>query len=96
MTVYFDDGSSCAGSVIVACDGANSRIRRQLFPAQENYVIPVRLIGVKMDVAPEAMEPLRRLDAYFLQGTASQNDSYVYFSSGWFRRAATLSGTLPG
>lgn len=66
--------------MIVACDGGNSRIRRHLIPGQENYQIPVRLIGVKLNVTPEEAEPLRQLDPYFLQGTASQNDSYLYFS----------------
>ena len=80
VTVHFDDGSSSDGCLVVACDGGNSRIRRQIFPGQENYQIPVRLIGVKLDITPDDIEPLRRLDAYFLQGTASQNDSYVYFS----------------
>ncbi|KAH8902430.1 FAD/NAD(P)-binding domain-containing protein [Coniochaeta sp. PMI_546] len=80
VTVYFDDGSSSQGSMIVACDGGNSRIRRHLIPGQENYQIPVRLIGVKLNVTPEEVEPLRQLDPYFLQGTASQNDSYLYFS----------------
>lgn len=80
VTVHFDDGSSSEGIVVVACDGGSSRIRRQLLPGQENYQIPVCLIGVKLDVSAEEIEPLRQLDAYFLQGTASKNDSYVYFS----------------
>lgn len=81
VTVHFDDGSSSEGIVVVACDGGSSRIRRQLLPGQENYQIPVNLIGVKLEVSAEEIEPLRQLDAYFLQGTASKNDSYVYFSS---------------
>jgi 2-polyprenyl-6-methoxyphenol hydroxylase-like FAD-dependent oxidoreductase len=81
VTVRFDDGSSSDGSVVVACDGGSSRIRRQLLPGQENYQIPVRLMGVKLDVSPEEIEPFRQLDPCFLQGTASQNDSYIYFSS---------------
>lgn len=81
MTVRFDDGTSAEGSVVVACDGGSSRIRRQLFPGQENYVIPVRVIGVKLDLTAEEIEPMRKLDPYFLQGAASENNSYVFFSS---------------
>ncbi|KAB5523168.1 hypothetical protein GE09DRAFT_1043775 [Coniochaeta sp. 2T2.1] len=80
VSVLFDDGSVSQGSVVVACDGGNSRLRQQLFPEQENHQIPVGLIGLKLNVMPDDIEPVRQLDPYFLQGTASKNDSYVYFS----------------
>ncbi|KAG7290104.1 hypothetical protein NEMBOFW57_000099 [Staphylotrichum longicolle] len=48
--------------------------------SHEKYHIPVRLMGVKLDCTPEEIEPLRKLDPFFLQGAASQNDSFVYFS----------------
>lgn len=32
ITVNFEDGSACLGSLVVACDGAGSRVRRALFP----------------------------------------------------------------
>ncbi|KAL2017778.1 hypothetical protein VTK56DRAFT_1696 [Thermocarpiscus australiensis] len=80
VRVHFDDGSSYEGCLVVACDGGNSRIRRAMIPDQPNYKIPVRLIGVKADFTPDEIEPLRSLDPFFLQGTASENDSYVYFS----------------
>ncbi|KAL2256441.1 hypothetical protein VTK26DRAFT_1649 [Humicola hyalothermophila] len=80
VTVQFDDGSSSEGRILVACDGSSSRIRRALFPGQPNHQIPVRLMGVKVDCTPEEIEPLRKLDPFFLQGAASRNDSFVYFS----------------
>ncbi|KAK4039470.1 hypothetical protein C8A01DRAFT_16553 [Parachaetomium inaequale] len=78
--VSFDDGTSYEGSLVVACDGGSSRIRGMLFPDHQKYHIPVRLLGVKIDCTPDEIEPLRNLDPYFLQGAASQNDSFVYFS----------------
>ncbi|KAK4167792.1 hypothetical protein QBC43DRAFT_311451 [Cladorrhinum sp. PSN259] len=81
VTVNFDDGTSVEGSIVVACDGANSRIRQQLFPESKKHAIPVRLMGLKVDYTPEQYEPLRRLDPYFLQGCASENDSFCYFST---------------
>ncbi|AEO57277.1 hypothetical protein MYCTH_2314986 [Thermothelomyces thermophilus ATCC 42464] len=80
VTVTFDDGTSCEGSLVVACDGGSSRIRGLLFPEHPKYRIPVRLLGVKIDCTPEEIEPLRKLDPYFLQGAASENDSFVYCS----------------
>ncbi|KAK3994257.1 FAD/NAD(P)-binding domain-containing protein [Cladorrhinum sp. PSN332] len=81
VTVNFDDGTSYQGSIVVACDGGNSRIRQQLFPDHQKHPIPIRLMGLKVDYTPEQYEPLRKLDPYFLQGCASQNDSFVYFST---------------
>lgn len=94
MTVSFDNGSSCEGSIVVACDGGSSRLRRTVFPEQQNYQIPVRLMGVKVDCAPEEIEPLRQLDPFFLQGAASQNDSFVYFSGEFPLRALPRLASL--
>ncbi|KAK4234369.1 hypothetical protein C8A03DRAFT_18711 [Achaetomium macrosporum] len=80
VTVSFDDGTSYEGSLVVACDGGSSRIRGALFPEHQKHRIPVRLMGVKMDCSPEQIEPLRALDPYFLQGAASENDTFAYFS----------------
>jgi len=76
----FDDGSSYTGRLLVACDGGNSRIRRSLFPELPNYAIPIRVMGAKVQYSSKEMEQIRKLDPFFLQGTASANDSYMYFS----------------
>ncbi|KAK4224216.1 FAD/NAD(P)-binding domain-containing protein [Podospora fimiseda] len=81
VTVNFEDGTSHDGTIVVACDGGNSRIRQQLFPDHQKHQLPIRLMGLKLDYTPEQIEPLRKLDPYFLQGCASQNDSFVYFST---------------
>lgn len=47
-----------------------------------NHPVPVRLMGVKVHCTPDEIEPLRKLDPFFLQGAASENDSFVYFSGG--------------
>ncbi|KAK0704639.1 hypothetical protein B0H67DRAFT_673879 [Lasiosphaeris hirsuta] len=80
ITVHFDDGSAYLGSLLVACDGASSRARRALFPQQPSQKIPIRLIGIRVEYSPTEMEPMQKLDPIFLQGTASENDTYVFFS----------------
>ncbi|KAJ5020060.1 hypothetical protein K4K57_003467 [Colletotrichum sp. SAR 10_99] len=81
VIVSFEDGSTCAGRVLVACDGGASRVRTQLFPDHhQRHRIPVRVLGLKVFLSPEEMEPIRKLDPFFLQGTSSQNDTFLYLS----------------
>ncbi|KAH0433893.1 FAD binding domain-containing protein [Colletotrichum camelliae] len=81
VVVSFEDGSTCAGRVLVACDGGASRVRTQLFPDHhERHRIPVRVLGLKVFLSSEEMEPIRKIDPFFLQGTSSQNDTFLYLS----------------
>lgn len=85
MTAKFEDGSEAEGSLLIACDGGQSRVRRALFPDQnETFKIPVRMLGVKLTLTPEKFEPIRQLDPFFLQGTSSQDNSFVYISGALF------------
>jgi len=107
VTVHFDDGSSATSRLLVACDGGNSRVRQALFPERQSYNIPIRFMGVKAEYTPEQMEPLRKLDPIFLQGTASANDTYTFISgehlaclvlcvgNDWREMTASQSSTLP-
>ncbi|KAK3344715.1 hypothetical protein B0H65DRAFT_557809 [Neurospora tetraspora] len=82
VTVTFDDGTSTSGTLLAACDGANSVIRRALFPDEQypRYRIPVRVMGVRLDCSKEEIEPVRTLDPFFLQGSCPATMSYVYIS----------------
>ncbi|KAM5369407.1 hypothetical protein ACJZ2D_009021 [Fusarium nematophilum] len=81
VTATFEDGTSATGRLLVACDGGQSQVRRSLFPEQwETHKIPVRMLGVKLDLPPEEIRPIRDLDPFFLQGTSSKNDTFVYVS----------------
>ncbi|GJN82189.1 hypothetical protein PLIIFM63780_005726 [Purpureocillium lilacinum] len=60
-----------------------SRVRRAMEPAldqQHRVKIPVRVMGLKLDLSPEQIAPLRKLDPFFLQGCSSANDSFLFCS----------------
>ncbi|KAF5660695.1 zeaxanthin epoxidase chloroplastic [Fusarium circinatum] len=80
VTASFEDGSSVTGSLLVACDGSHSRVRRSMFPEWKLQDIPVRMLGIKMELSPPQIKPIRDLDPYFFHSTNSKNDSFVYFS----------------
>ncbi|VUC32879.1 unnamed protein product, partial [Clonostachys rosea] len=80
VTATFEDGSSTTDRLLLACDGANSRARRQLSPSSEIYRIPIRLMGMKLQLDGEKAQLIRNLDPFFLQGTSSENDSSIYIS----------------
>lgn len=80
VTASFEDGSSVTGSLLVACDGSHSRVRRSLFPEWKLQDIPVRMLGIKMELSPLQIQPIRDLDPYFFHSTNSMNDTFIYFS----------------
>ncbi|KAH6605877.1 fad binding domain-containing [Trichoderma cornu-damae] len=82
VTAAFEDGTSCVGTLLVACDGGHSRVRHALFPEESKLLLqlPVRTMGVKVLLTAEQMEPIRNLDLFFLQGGSPKNNSFMYIS----------------
>ncbi|KAM0245279.1 hypothetical protein ACHAP5_005510 [Fusarium lateritium] len=80
VTATFEDGTSATGCLLIACDGSHSRVRRSLFPDWSMYDIPVRMLGMKLELLPEQIKPIRDRDAFFLHSTQSKNDMFVYMS----------------
>ncbi|PVI05802.1 FAD/NAD(P)-binding domain-containing protein [Periconia macrospinosa] len=80
VVAHLVGGGTVVGKLMVACDGAHSRIRQALLPHAENHLIPVGAMGLRMEHDPEQVKSLRALDPFFLHGTSSVNNSFAYFS----------------
>ncbi|KAI9670081.1 MAG: hypothetical protein M1829_004808 [Trizodia sp. TS-e1964] len=81
VTVYFEDGSSATGSMLLGCDGSRSRMRKLLCPnTYQNTQLPCRLLGVSVPYPAEKGLKMRALDPFFLQAGDPKTDSFLYFS----------------
>ncbi|GKU04575.1 zeaxanthin chloroplastic [Fusarium langsethiae] len=80
VTATFDDGSSAAGCLLVACDGSHSRVRPALFPDLQLHGIPVRMLGIKLELTPDEAKPIQALDPFFMHSTNSKNNIFVFLS----------------
>lgn len=51
ITVFFEDGTTAAGDVLIAADGANSRVRKQFLPEAERVDTDIRVIAGKVPLS---------------------------------------------
>ena len=81
VKAIFDDETEIEGSFLIACDGANSVVRRICHPGTyENSQLPVRFIGAGVHYSESQVAEIRKLDPYFLQGSDPRTDTYLWFS----------------
>jgi 2-polyprenyl-6-methoxyphenol hydroxylase-like FAD-dependent oxidoreductase len=81
VKALFDDGTEVEGSFLIACDGANSIVRKVCHPeTYENSQLPVRFIGAGVYYSETQIAEMRKLDPYFLQGSDPRTNAYLWFS----------------
>jgi 2-polyprenyl-6-methoxyphenol hydroxylase-like FAD-dependent oxidoreductase len=56
VTVWFEDGSSATGDVVVGADGANSRVRTQLLPHAQRIETGILSVAGKLSLNPAVRE----------------------------------------
>lgn len=81
VNATFSDGTTCQGSILTGCDGANSAVRQILHSDDhQNDQLPVRLLGATAQYTESQIAAIRGLDPFFLQGTDPKTDAYLWFS----------------
>ena len=65
----------------MGCDGTRSQVRKSLFyGSHENYILPVRLLGVSTVYPSSLASKARNLDPFFYQAGDPETDAFHWFS----------------
>ena len=81
VKAIFADSTEVEGSFLIACDGANSIVRKLCHPdSHENAQLPIRFIGAGVQYSENQVCAIRKLDPYFLQGSDPKSNVFLWFS----------------
>ncbi|KAK8028499.1 hypothetical protein PG991_005555 [Apiospora marii] len=81
VSAIMQDGTSASGFLLIGVEGTNSRIRRFLVPdGYENYQLPARMVGVRLEMTEAQVAPLRCLDPLLFQGAHPTTGTFMWFS----------------
>ncbi|RDA91856.1 hypothetical protein CP533_3674 [Ophiocordyceps camponoti-saundersi (nom. inval.)] len=81
VRAVFADGSDARGRLLVGGDGSGSPTRQFLVPdGHANYKLPVRMMGVALDLSPADAQPLRELDPLLFMGCHPETGNFLWVS----------------
>ncbi|KAJ5468801.1 hypothetical protein N7475_006553 [Penicillium sp. IBT 31633x] len=80
ITAHFEDGTSCTGKLLVACDGARSRAREILYPGVQMNQLPVQLLGASTLYSAEELGGAESIDPFIFQGSHPESNVFLFFS----------------
>ncbi|KAL2823256.1 hypothetical protein BDW59DRAFT_173586 [Aspergillus cavernicola] len=82
VLVHFADGSNIKGSMLLAVDGKNSRVKRLLIGEEKAKLnpLPVAFIGISLRLSAEKVQPFREIHPILWQGTHPGSGYYIFFS----------------
>lgn len=84
VTVKFEDGTIATGSLVIGCDGHNSRTRHLLFadsPSEADLQpTPIRCMGVTIHLTEAQVKPLRGIDPLLFQGVHPDSGKFMWYS----------------
>jgi 2-polyprenyl-6-methoxyphenol hydroxylase-like FAD-dependent oxidoreductase len=82
VVVRFADGTSVEGSMLLAVDGKNSRIKRLLLGEESARLIPlpVAFTGFTLRLSPARMKPFTDIHPVIWQGCHPRSGYFVFFS----------------
>lgn len=82
VVVHFADGTKVDGSMLLAVDGKNSRIKKLLLGDEISRLnpLPVAFMGLTLRLSPERMQPFRDIHPVLWQGTHPTSGYYIFFS----------------
>lgn len=82
VTVHFTDGTHVEGSMLLAVDGKNSKIKRILMGEENARLnpLPVAFMGFTLRLSPQQMQPYRDIHPVIWQGCHPKSGYFVFFS----------------
>jgi 2-polyprenyl-6-methoxyphenol hydroxylase-like FAD-dependent oxidoreductase len=81
VTAYFEDGTSADGTLLIGAEGSNSQTRQFVAPnTYHNEPIPVRFVGVALEMTPSQVKPFRDIDPLLFQGCHPETANYLWVS----------------
>ena len=81
IKAIFEDGESVSGRIVVGADGSNSSVRKTLCPdTYRNNQLPVRFVGVSVDMTKDEITPLRQFDPLLFQGCDPETGCFMWVS----------------